>query len=161
MAQSNNPAFKADKPTILVVEDNVDQWFIIRWALLERFSEVEPIWLADPTQAILYLESCLDDARELPRLTLLDLYLPTAQTGLNTLQLLKKPEKLYSEIPVVILSQFNDKESVRAAYERGANSYMAKPLSYANWLDCFAQFRQYWWNHVKLPEFGYWGNKPL
>lgn len=161
MAHLSSPCFGADKPTILVIEDNADQWFLIRWALLQRFSEVEPIWIADPVQAIQYLESCLDDARELPQLILLDLYLPTSQTGLDTLKQLKKSEKLFREIPVVILSQFRDGESVRAAYDSGANSYVAKPLTYATWLDCFAMFRHYWWKEVRLPEFDHWESERM
>lgn len=157
MASSSRTPVGMSKPTVLVIEDNSAQWFIIRWAIMQRFSEVEPIWFSDPAKAILYLEDCLENSVDLPQLILLDLCSPACQVGLHTLKLLKKADKLYQEIPVVVLSQCGDAESIRAAYEGGANSYMAKPLTYVKWLEWFALFRSYWWNGVELPDLKQWG----
>jgi len=151
---------EVSKPTILVIEDNTDQWFIIRWALNERFSEVEPIWFADPAQAIIYLETCLEQSLDFPHLILLDLYLPREEIGLKTLHLMKKPEKLYSELPVVVLSQFGSSDTINACYAGGANSYLTKPLTPVDWLNCFALFRAYWWHRVDLPAIEQWAPKP-
>lgn len=149
------------KLDVLVIEDNADQWFVIRWALHQRFSEVEPRWIADPMQALIYLETCLDKSEDLPQLILLDLCLTGCSVGLNMLRLLKKSAKLYSEIPVIVLSQFGDAQTIKAAYDQGANSYIIKPISYPQWLDYFTLFRVYWWNQVKLTDLNRWNHKSV
>lgn len=144
---------KADtkrKASILVIEDNPDQWFIIRWALSQRFPEVEAVWMPDETQAIHYLENCLLEQKTLPRLILLDLYLPYRATGWNLLQIFKT-HHLYREIPVVMLSYSSDPADIRDSYLYRSNSYIVKPNTYEEWLDCFDGFRHYWWGAVTLP----------
>ncbi|MVM37878.1 response regulator [Spirosoma sp. HMF3257] len=143
---------KSPKATILVIEDNADQWFIIHWALLQRFPEVEAIWMQEPTQAMMYLEACMQDIRELPKLILLDLYLPLRQHGWNLLELIKA-HSVFREIPVVILSQSNDPEDIAESYTLRSNSYIVKPSGYEKWLACIASFRHYWWESVTLPKF--------
>lgn len=139
------------KATILVVEDNADQWFIIRWALLESFPEVEAIWMQDDTQTIAYLENCQQSDYPLPKLVLLDLYLPQRQHGWNLLQVLKT-HHLYREIPVIVLSQSADSDDIRESYMFRSNSYIVKPGGYQKWLECITSFRHYWWNAVTLPK---------
>ena len=143
---------KASKATILVVEDNTDQWFIIHWALLQRFPEVEAIWMQEPTQAIMYLEACAQDVRELPKLILLDLYLPLRQQGWNLLGRIKA-HHLFCEIPVIILSQSSDPDDIHESYTLRSNSYIVKPMGYQNWLACMDSFRSYWWDSTTLPRY--------
>ncbi|QJW89406.1 response regulator [Spirosoma taeanense] len=141
---------RSAKPTILVLEDNADQWFLIRWVLLQKFPEVEPVWMSDSTQAILYLESCSENEQELPRLILLDLYLPTCQVGFNFAQIIKSHYR-YREIPVVMLSWSHDPDDIRKSYRCGVNSFITKPATNNQWLDCFGMLRQYWWDITTLP----------
>ncbi|UFH54177.1 response regulator [Spirosoma sp. KNUC1025] len=143
---------KHPKSTILVVEDNADQWFVIRWALQQQFPEVEAVWLSEVAQVNMYLEACTQDLRELPRLILLDLYLPSRQQGLSLLEILKT-HHIYREIPVIILSHSNDKDDISESYALRTNSYIVKPNGYEKWLECFASFRHYWWDAVTLPKF--------
>ncbi|WP_080055980.1 response regulator [Spirosoma aerolatum] len=140
------------KVTVLVIEDNADEWFIIRWALQQRFPEVEAIWLQEATQAILFLEASLQDINQLPKLILLDLYLPRREHGFNLLQLIKS-HYLYREIPVIMLSQSQDADDISESYSLRSNSYIVKPRGYENWLSCMASFRHYWWDAVTLPKF--------
>ncbi|GAB4024918.1 response regulator [Spirosoma koreense] len=141
---------KTQKARLLVVEDNADQWFIIRWALQQRFPEVEPIWYPDTTQALIYLERCAEQQEQLPKLILLDLYLPDRETGWRFLQIVKT-HHLYREIPVVVLSSSADKDDISESYMLRGNSYIVKPSGYEKWLDCFAAFRYYWWEAATLP----------
>ena len=150
MTSSTTPSRKARKATILVIEDNADQWFMIRWALLEGFPEVEAIWMQEPAQAMMYMDAC-QDPRDLPKLILLDLYLPTRQQGWNVLSTLKS-HHLYREVPVVMLSQSNDAGDIHESYALRVNSYIVKPGNYEKWLDCISSFRQYWWDAVTLPK---------
>lgn len=143
---------RAPQATILVIEDNADQWFLIRWALQQRFSEVEAIWVSDATQAVTYLETCLQNFQELPRLVLLDLYLPNRQHGWSLLEILKT-HHIYREIPVIMLSQSSDAEDISESYALRGNSYIVKPSGYEKWLECISSFRQYWWDAVTLPKY--------
>lgn len=143
---------KAPKATILVVEDNADQWFLIRWALQQRFPEVEAVWMSDTTQTVIYLETCIQNCQELPRLVLLDLYLPDRQQGWNLLEILKT-HYIYREMPVIMLSQSADAEDISESYALRGNSYIVKPSGYEKWLECISSFRQYWWDAVTLPKY--------
>lgn len=149
---TTSSSHKSRKATILVVEDNADQWFIIQWALLQRFPEVEAIWMQEPAQAVMYLEACTTDVRELPKLILLDLYLPQRQVGWQLLEAIKA-HYIFREIPVVILSQSSDPDDISESYALRSNSYIVKPMGYEKWLDCITSFRQYWWEAVTLPKF--------
>ena len=146
-----NSSRKSHKATILVIEDNADQWFMIHRALLERFPEVDPIWMQEPVQAIMYLDAC-KDPKDLPRLILLDLYLPHRTQGWNLLTTLKS-HHLYREVPVVVLSQSTDAGDISESYNLRVNSYIVKPGNYEKWLDCISLFRQYWWDAVTLPKY--------
>lgn len=142
---------KRRQSTVLVVEDNVDQWTVIRWALEQRFPEVEPIWVSTVTQAMLYLESCDKDLSQLPRLIFLDLYLPTRDAGWQLLQIVKT-HYLYREIPVITISASADREDILESYMLRSNSYMVKPGSLDKWAECISAFRHYWWDAVTLPK---------
>lgn len=139
------------KPTVLIIEDNTDQWFIIRWALLQRFPEVQAVWKSDLHQAVSYLEACLDGEQQLPKLIFLDLYLPQSSTGWTMLRILKTHD-IYQQIPVVTLSNSDKPTDINESYKFGTNSYAVKPKGYEEWLACFATFRHYWWQAISLPE---------
>lgn len=147
-----SPNSKARKASILVVEDNADQWFIIHWALLQRFPEVEAIWMQEPAQVMMYLEACSKDMRELPKLVLLDLYLPQRHNGWALLEMIKM-HYLFRDIPVITLSQSSDPEDIAESYTLRSNSYIVKPVGYEKWLSCIDSFRHYWWDAVTLPKF--------
>ena len=138
------------KPTILVIEDNADQWFLVRWALLQRFPEIEAVWMPEPERAFDYLETCSSDRDGLPKLVLLDLYLPKAETGWNTLQILKT-HNLYRHIPTIVLSQSSDPEDIEKSYRCHTNLYITKPGNYQEWIHRFGLLRQSWWDTVHLP----------
>jgi CheY-like chemotaxis protein len=150
MNQSVRSSRQEKKQTILVVEDNADQWFIIQWALKERFPEVEPIWFSNASQVLMYLECCLENSAQLPKLILLDLYLPNRENGWRLLEVVKM-HHIYREIPTIMLSRSCDKEDIRESYMLRINSYIVKPDGYEKWLDCFTAFRHYWWEASTLP----------
>ncbi|GAB3770179.1 hypothetical protein GCM10028818_07550 [Spirosoma horti] len=99
--------------------------------------------MPDAAQAIHYLENCSLEQKKLPSLILLDLYLPYRAMGWNLLQIFKT-HHLYREIPVVMLSCSSDPTDIRDSYHYRSNSYIVKPNTYKEWLDCFDGFRHYW-----------------
>ena len=135
---------------ILIVEDSADQWLIIRSALNQCFPEVEPVWINSSEQAITYLETQSMDIAKLPRLILSDLYLPRMEDGIALLEFIKK-HQFYRKPPVIMLSASQDEEVISTVYALNAASYIVKPISFHEWLNCFYAFRRYWWEIVTLP----------
>jgi CheY-like chemotaxis protein len=124
----------ADEPasTILVIEDNADQWFLTRWALLQLYPRAKSIWLSSDSEVLPYLDACWQDKKE-PWLILLDLYLPSAQQGLNVLQKLKAHPR-FAATAVIVLSWSNQIEDITQAFTHAADGYLVKPISYQDWL---------------------------
>ncbi|MGF7215631.1 CheY-like chemotaxis protein [Spirosoma lacussanchae] len=141
---------KAPPATILVVEDNPDQWGLIRWALQKQLPEVEPVWLTNIAQTLAYLDACSASAEQFPKLVLLDLYLPRRDDGWQLLELIKT-HHTYRLMPVVIMSHSDRAEDIEESYVHRGTSYMVKPVDYQQWLDYFQAFRRYWWHAVVLP----------
>ena len=141
---------KADRIPILIIEDNADHWLIIRSALSQCFPEVEPVWMNNSVQTLKYLESCLPDESKLPRLILMDLRLPRPEDGWALLEAIKTSD-FYRQVPVVMLSSSQDRQDIEKAYSLSVASYIVKPGTYHQWLNCFYSFRRYWWETVILP----------
>lgn len=135
---------------IIIVEDNADQWLIIRAALTQSFPEVEPIWLNTTSQAISYMETHSQDADKFPKLILTDLFLPRREDGLALLEFIET-YKLSRKPPVIVLSSSQDHDDIEKCYSFGIASYIVKPETFHQWLTCFYTFRRYWWELVTLP----------
>ncbi len=88
-----------------------------------------------------------DDVR--PDLILLDLNLPGTD-GREVLRALKSDERL-RRIPVVVFSASSDPADIQAAYDLGANSYIAKPLTYSDYEKVMAVLDLYWFSVVTRP----------
>lgn len=131
------------KPTILVIEDNTDEWFLIRYGLLRQFPEIECVWLSEATEVLTYLDHCAQSEKDLPRLILLDLYLHSAKRGLHVLQGIKS-HQLYQQIPTVVFSRSADPNDIAEVLTCSADSYVVKPNTPAEWQTQFAEFGTYW-----------------
>lgn len=136
---------------ILLVEDNPDHGALIQTVLHECMPEVELILAATVDEAWNQLNKSRQSQEGLPRLILLDLYVPRREDGWQLLQLIKESTSPYRLIPVTILSHSGDREDVETSYELGGTSYIIKPSDYPRWLAYFQTLRQYWWNTVTLP----------
>lgn len=156
MTSSAKPEAKRTEKqsSVLIVEDNPDQQVLIKYALQQCFSKVRPVCVDSAEQALTYLNDCIEKQEELPKLVLLDLYLPEAEQGWRLLQQIKNyPAR--QNMPVVVLSISNADEDIQRSYQLGANSYIAKPLEYEQWLTYFNAMRLYWWETVTLPRQNY------
>ncbi|CAN5567843.1 hypothetical protein BH09BAC4_BH09BAC4_39200 [soil metagenome] len=123
---------QASEPAILVIEDSADEWFIVRWVLLEQFPKATLTWVSDADEILTHLDTDVQTEAELPQLILLDLYLPTLKTGLSVLQALKS-HPLYQRIPVMVTSRSTDPDDIKEAFTHSANSYVVKPARPMEW----------------------------
>ena len=140
---------KVNRLPILVIEENADQWLLIRSALSKCFPEVEPVWVNNAGQSLTYLKNCLPDETRLPKLILLGLHEPSREEGWALLTSIKAHDS-YQKLPVVVLSNSENRQDVVKAYALGVASYIVKPTTYNKWLACFYTFRRYWWETVTL-----------
>jgi CheY-like chemotaxis protein len=119
-------------PTILVVEDNPDQWFLTRWALQQRFQKAHLHWLTESGAVLPYLDACHQTEMDLPRIVLVDLYLPSAQQGLRVLEAIKS-HPVYKPLPTFTLSWSNKVEDITKVFTHSADGYLVKPTNYSDW----------------------------
>ncbi|MEZ0483920.1 response regulator [Fibrella aquatica] len=136
---------------ILVVEDNDDYWVLIQRAMFQVLPEVMPVRAASKEEAHELLTAWSRDEWDMPKLVLLDLYLPNREHGWQVLDEIRNLMTPCNQVPVVILSSSDTQDDITEAYRRGSSSYLVKPTAFAEWLNYFKQVRTYWWETVTLP----------
>ncbi len=78
----------------------------------------------------------------LPALIILDLKLPKLD-GLGVLKALRQDERTQL-IPVVILTSSKEEQDLISGYSLGANSYVRKPVDFAEFLEAVKVLGIYW-----------------
>jgi two-component system response regulator len=73
---------------------------------------------------------------------LLDLKLPKID-GLEVLKRMRENEAT-RRIPVVVLTSSKQQEDIVASYDRGANSYVRKPVNFSDFFEAVSQLEVYW-----------------
>lgn len=128
--------------TILLVEDNADEAELARAALAESGLPHRLVVVEDGADALAYLLDAASAARRAPDLVLLDLKLP----GIGGLEVLRRlrADRRTTLLPVVVLSSSLEDADVRASYALGANSYVRKPVDFAEFRRAAAQLGLYW-----------------
>jgi two-component system response regulator len=131
---------------ILLVEDNPDDEELTRLALQENNIVNRVVVAHDGVEALDYLFATGPyigrDPSDLPELILLDLKLPKID-GLEVLRRLRT----YSQtklLPVVILTSSDEEQDLLTGYSLGANSYVRKPVDFAQFTEAVRQLGLYW-----------------
>jgi CheY-like chemotaxis protein len=78
----------------------------------------------------------------LPAVMLLDLKLPR-RSGLEVLEWVRAQATL-RRLPVVMLTSSNQSQDVNRAYDLGANSYLVKPVEFADLERMLGEIHVYW-----------------
>jgi CheY-like chemotaxis protein len=146
----------ASEHTILLIEDNATDVMLIRRAFAKA-KVVNPIQaISDGDAAVDYLSGTGAYADRLqfplPILILLDLKLPR-RSGLEILSWLREQAAL-RRIPVVILTSSTVPNDIDAAYDRGANSYLVKPVAFDALSEMLKNVNVYWLMTNVTPHIG-------
>lgn len=135
---------------ILLADNNEDDIILIREAFADaRLVNVVNV-VRDGEQALAYLrrQSPYQDAGR-PGLVLLDIAMPR-KNGFETLDDMKADPALRS-IPVIMLTTSTRDEDVVRSYEKGAASFVSKPVRVTQLQDVLKHFALYWAVVSKVP----------
>ena len=142
---------KGEPIVILLVEDEEAHAEIVRRNFKASRIANRLIHVADGEVAFdyLYQRNEFSDPATSPRpgIILLDLRLPKID-GIEVLQTIKTDPSL-STIPVVILTTSEAEADMIKAYNNHVNSYLVKPVNFAQFNQLMEIFGFYWlaWNH--------------
>ena len=131
---------------VLLVEDNPSDVALTRRAFIKCRIANELIVAEDGQEALDYLfgEGAYAgrDTADLPLVVLLDIKLPRVD-GLETLQRIRADERT-RRLPVVILTSSKEERDVATGYDLGVNSYICKPVDFAQFSAAIENLGMYW-----------------
>lgn len=137
--------------TLLLVEDNEDDVFLMRRAL-KGAKVANPLFVAeDGQQAVDYLGGAgkYSDRTQypLPAVVFLDLKLPLL-SGHEVLSWIRRQTELDSVV-VIVLTSSSEARDLNRCYSLGANSYLVKPPTPEQLEELAKAFKWYWleYNH--------------
>jgi CheY-like chemotaxis protein len=131
---------------ILLIEDNPSDVELTKRALEKRHISNVVLVAEDGKEALDYLFAegahAGRDVADLPTLVLLDLKLPKLD-GLEVLRRIRADPRT-KRLPVVILTSSSQEQDLTASYDLGANSYIRKPVDFAQFAEAIEQLGLYW-----------------
>jgi CheY-like chemotaxis protein len=139
--------------TILYAEDDPDDRMLTADALRESRLANRLEMVEDGADLLAYLrrEGRWSDPASSPRpgIILMDLNMPKMD-GREALAAIKADQR-FASIPVVILTTSRAESDIVRSYEIGANSYIAKPVTFEGLVQVMADLGRYWFEIVRLP----------
>jgi two-component system response regulator len=135
-----------EEKIILLVEDNPDDVELTIRALKKNNILNRMIVAKDGVEALDYLFGtgvyAGRNVKELPIVILLDLKLPKVD-GMEVLKRIRRDE-LTRLLPVVILTSSAEDTDIINGYTLGANSYVRKPVDFAQFTEAIKALGLYW-----------------
>ena len=138
---------------ILIADDDPEDCMLIRDAFKEGLLLNGLRFVGDGEELMDYLrhQGKYRDRSASPRpgIILLDLNMPKKDRR-EALKEIKLDPDLKS-IPVVILTTSKEEEDILRSYDLGANSYIAKPVTFPGLVNAIKSLGKYWLQIVELP----------
>jgi two-component system response regulator len=137
---------------ILLVEDNPTDAEMTMRVLAKHDLAERVVWVDDGAKALAVL---FEEGPEpggsltLPKLILLDLKLPKVD-GIEVLRRLKADARTRG-IPIVMLTSSAEERDIAETYSLGVNSYVVKPVDFAQFSEAVAKAGLYWMRVNKVP----------
>ncbi|HEU0306911.1 MAG TPA: response regulator [Lysobacter sp.] len=130
---------------VLLVEDSSADAEMTLRTLKRRGIANSVEWVRDGVEALEWLHcrgAYADRPNGHPKLVLLDLKMPRMD-GLQLLETMKSDPHTRS-IPVVMMTSSREEGDLLASYGLGVNSYVVKPVDFAEFAERIAQIGMYW-----------------
>ncbi len=131
---------------ILLVEDNPDDVELTLRAFRKSKILNEIVVVTDGVEALDYVFAtgahAGRDPKSIPEVILLDLKLPKIG-GLEVLRRLRADERT-RRMPVVVLTSSNEEKDILSSYDLGANSFVRKPVDFAQFVEAAQHLGLYW-----------------
>ena len=131
---------------MLLVEDNADDEALTLRALKRNNIRNEVVIVRDGAEALDYFFGgdayAGRDLSIMPAVTLLDLKLPKID-GLEVLRRIRADERT-TLLPIVILTSSKEEQDLVNGYRLGANSYIRKPVDFAQFTEAVRELGLYW-----------------
>ncbi|MBN1887033.1 MAG: response regulator [Thermoflexales bacterium] len=131
---------------ILLIEDNPSDVRLTRRALDKSHIANELVVAEDGQEALDYVFGvgvhAGRDVTQLPAMVLLDINLPRLD-GMEVLRRIRADERT-RRLPVVILTTSKEEQDIAASYDLGVNSYIRKPVDFAQFAQAIKQVGMYW-----------------
>lgn len=138
--------------TILLVEDNASDVELVQRALLKQDIRARLFIARDGQEALDMLFGAAGPGKLDPALILLDLHLPR-RDGFDVLKEVKSCEHGRGW-PVAVLTTSGEDTEVSRAYLLGANSFIRKPVDFAEFSRTIGQVAAYWLSVNRRPRRG-------
>jgi CheY-like chemotaxis protein len=141
---------------LLVVEDSDEDFEALGWAF-ESAALTNPVYrctTGDDALDFLHQNGKYNAEQVMPSpaLILLDLNLPGTD-GREVLEEIKQDTNLKT-IPVVVLSTSSNPKDIESCYQKGANTYLVKPVDFDQFMKQIQVFCRYWFEAAIIPESG-------
>jgi two-component system, response regulator len=131
------------KKLILLIEDNPDDEFLTRDALRTGGVQHDVVVARDGAEALDWIFPDENTSMaQMPDLVLLDLKLPK-MSGFDVLERIRGNGRTKG-LPVVILTSSSETQDIQRSYAIGANSYVRKPVNFAEFVRAVQALGVYW-----------------
>ena len=129
---------------LLLVEDNPNDVELTLHVLKKHnlANQIKIVRDGEEALAFLFGAEASGQSENIPKVILLDLKLPKV-TGLEVLGKVKADPRTKS-IPVVVLTSSREEQDLIVCYELGVNSYIVKPVDFAQFTEAIRQLGLYW-----------------
>jgi CheY-like chemotaxis protein len=137
---------------ILLVEDSDADAEMTQRALKKGKVANKVMWVKDGVEALEFIHctgAYSQRDRRHPKLILLDIKMPRMD-GIDVLKRLKSDEGTRM-IPVVMLTSSAEERDVVESYRLGVNSYLVKPVDFAEFIEVVAHAGLFWALMNKVP----------